>query len=702
MFVQEKNWIAGNLANWRTANMNGLEAGEAELFGGLPGKSRHGKVVQKTHRSSRTSKDGDGKKKLGLRTTTSSLFPTRIPQCSPSRGRSSAQSSNSSSPSRSVDNVRATSISKSIIPSPVIMTTESREKNRIVKSSPERKPLVKSCSSSLAKSVAVSRIPQPKSSASLDQIKRNQFSPEARRVIRSHSHSSSSPTASGIGMFKEPSRPPLEAADTRQSSPMRQVKRSQTARDIPIARRFQEFGCDFSHNLGDYSSHLPHSLVSATYRIPNKNSILNFDLFKKENKSDSFSDISYDWASKTDLISGLPDMKLQESKPEAPSSPVQDKTREGVSKVSIGIQVAVEKIASPIQVEGALEEERFPHDLERRLSEDRDFSEKIKELNALLVDHEKNSKATSCDVQKDTPKAIEEDKKETAKQKSVKDKSTSQKKSHNRRSRKKSKKGQETSWVYLNAFEDFSDVRTRDRLMKGYNSSSSDEEPAPNVQKADIRLRNHDQLHALHRNRREHKKGVVKDKDVVWINCSSRTRASIVDRSEFFYRFGEKEKEAVASFDFLDQLCTSAVSSPVEEIIDSLSCFIMDMEDTLAPEALYEELDFKPKILEDSPKNLTLRADDKFSELEKLEEQLKKTILNGEPEVEVVSTLNEKNHDTWFNPLLCETEEQLIAALASEGSSVFSQVGRICLSDSCAESIYGSDSERSLRSHENM
>lgn len=37
----------------------------------------------------------------------------------------------------------------------------------------------------------------------------------------------------------------------------------------------------------------------------------------------------------------------------------------------------------------------------------------------------------------------------------------------NHKRRRRSKKGSQTSWVYLNALEDFSDLRTRDRLMKG-------------------------------------------------------------------------------------------------------------------------------------------------------------------------------------------------------------------------------------------
>ena len=46
------------------------------------------------------------------------------------------------------------------------------------------------------------------------------------------------------------------------------------------------------------------------------------------------------------------------------------------------------------------------------------------------------------------------------------------------------------------------------------------------------------------------------DKDLV-MSYVPRSRASIVDRYDFYYRFGEKEQEAVACFDFLEDLTWS-------------------------------------------------------------------------------------------------------------------------------------------------
>lgn len=55
--------------------------------------------------------------------------------------------------------------------------------------------------------------------------------------------------------------------------------------------------------------------------------------------------------------------------------------------------------------------------------------------------------------------------------------------------------------------------------------------------------------------------GMAVDKDL-GITYMPRMRTSIVNRDEFFYRFGEREREACASFNFLDELSTSVPSSP--------------------------------------------------------------------------------------------------------------------------------------------
>lgn len=54
-------------------------------------------------------------------------------------------------------------------------------------------------------------------------------------------------------------------------------------------------------------------------------------------------------------------------------------------------------------------------------------------------------------------------------------------------------------------------------------------------------------------------------------------RPTIIGRPEFFVRYGEKEKEAVASFDFLDELSTTS---------SSLSC---SLDEAIAEEEEEEE-----------------------------------------------------------------------------------------------------------------
>lgn len=42
-------------------------------------------------------------------------------------------------------------------------------------------------------------------------------------------------------------------------------------------------------------------------------------------------------------------------------------------------------------------------------------------------------------------------------------------------------------------------------------------------------------------------------------------RPCIIGRDDFFVRYGEKEREAVASFDFLDDFSTGSLTSSIEE-----------------------------------------------------------------------------------------------------------------------------------------
>ncbi|CAG2110195.1 unnamed protein product [Medioppia subpectinata] len=64
---------------------------------------------------------------------------------------------------------------------------------------------------------------------------------------------------------------------------------------------------------------------------------------------------------------------------------------------------------------------------------------------------------------------------------------------------------------------------------------------------------NRQHLHALHRFRRHKKRGISCEKDVV-ISFVPKTRVSIVNKRDFYYRFGKEEEEAMACFDFLNHI----------------------------------------------------------------------------------------------------------------------------------------------------
>lgn len=169
-----------------------------------------------------------------------------------------------------------------------------------------------------------------------------------------------------------------------------------------------------------------------------------------------------------------------------------------------------------------------------------------------------------------------------------------------------------------------------------------------------------------------------------------RIRASITNRSEFFYRFGEREKEACASFNFLDQFSSSPTSPERSG---------SDCPDTTT---------FLPKLWSDEEDDLTRLN---LAEVaEKLEEKQKLLDESSEENSQLIVTVNrvemehaKNDNDAWHvksTELLEAEEEHLIVELAETTSaSIYPPAAsdRISLSDSCAESFYGSDSEQSFR-----
>lgn len=79
-------------------------------------------------------------------------------------------------------------------------------------------------------------------------------------------------------------------------------------------------------------------------------------------------------------------------------------------------------------------------------------------------------------------------------------------------------------------------------------------------------------------------------------------RPTIIGRPEFFVRYGEKEREAVASFDFLDELSTtsSSLSCSLDEPIPE------DEEDTAASEVSRQN---KDRVGDGKDQNLLLLDD---------------------------------------------------------------------------------------------
>ncbi|XP_067133177.1 repetitive organellar protein-like isoform X2 [Centruroides vittatus] len=203
------------------------------------------------------------------------------------------------------------------------------------------------------------------------------------------------------------------------------------------------------------------------------------------------------------------------------------------------------------EISGLSEKDNF--DLEKRLAGEgghMSVAAKIQELNAFIKNESEKSRVT---IQKVKPKKnVPEERKDLIqeKKKEVQIKEATIIKKSN------IKEGCGTSWVHVEADIDLSDPKARANLLDSMmaSSSSSNSETEEEGEDEVLEHKHHQRLHALHRFRR-HKKRAT-DKDAV-ISFIPRMRASIIDRHDFYYRYGEKEREAVACFDFLDDMSTS-------------------------------------------------------------------------------------------------------------------------------------------------
>ncbi|KAK3920286.1 Nck-associated protein 5 [Frankliniella fusca] len=123
-----------------------------------------------------------------------------------------------------------------------------------------------------------------------------------------------------------------------------------------------------------------------------------------------------------------------------------------------------------------------------------------------------------------------------------------------------------TGWVHVERDIDFTDPKARANLLdvmlassgsgsSGSMSSSGSESGDAEDLPADYR-----HLHRLHRFRRHKKASAFREPFGVLRFPASSFRPSIIGRDDFFVRYGEKEREAISSFDFLDDMSTASIS----------------------------------------------------------------------------------------------------------------------------------------------
>ncbi|VVC31913.1 Hypothetical protein CINCED_3A015538 [Cinara cedri] len=92
-------------------------------------------------------------------------------------------------------------------------------------------------------------------------------------------------------------------------------------------------------------------------------------------------------------------------------------------------------------------------------------------------------------------------------------------------------------------------------------SSDDNDSPGRSSAAADRNRESYNRLHRLHRVRRQKKASAIQDGFGVLRSPATGLRQSIVGRADFFVRYGDKEREAIANFDFLDDLSTTTLST---------------------------------------------------------------------------------------------------------------------------------------------
>ncbi|XP_075220497.1 uncharacterized protein LOC142323961 [Lycorma delicatula] len=126
-----------------------------------------------------------------------------------------------------------------------------------------------------------------------------------------------------------------------------------------------------------------------------------------------------------------------------------------------------------------------------------------------------------------------------------------------------------TGWVHVERDIDFTDPKARANLLDvmlaaSHSSSSAGSETSGSESDTESEggddPSDYQHLHRLHRFRRQKKASATRE-PLGALRCpATAPRPCIIGRDDFFVRYGEKEKEAVASFDFLEELSTTSVS----------------------------------------------------------------------------------------------------------------------------------------------
>ncbi|KAK6625417.1 hypothetical protein RUM43_005715 [Polyplax serrata] len=121
-----------------------------------------------------------------------------------------------------------------------------------------------------------------------------------------------------------------------------------------------------------------------------------------------------------------------------------------------------------------------------------------------------------------------------------------------------------TGWVHVERDIDFTDPKARanllDVMLASSGSSDETESRSSSSESGADEPVDYSHLHRLHRFRRQRKASATREQLGVLRYSLSSVRPSIIGRENFFIRYGDKEREAVASFDFLEDISTTSVS----------------------------------------------------------------------------------------------------------------------------------------------